>query len=468
MLQTELSTERKAELAQIDTSTKGPVLFFFAASVFWLVLGTLAGILVSIKMHNPSFLSDGAWLSFGRLRPAHLNMVIYGWAIPAGFGVALWLIARLSRIELKLPEVLITAGIFWNVGIVLGVFGILLGHSAAIPWLEFPKYAVFILFIAYSIIGIWAVLMFLGRKPGNIYVSGWYLIAAFLWFPWLYGAATLMVNILPVQGVMQAVVASWYSQGLFSLWFVPIGLGIAYYLVPKITGRPIQNYFAALIGFWSLALFSTWTGMIPLIGGPIPAWMITVSIIAGVMMLLPITIIALNFKDAWKEMSGEAKHSPALRFVLFGVACYLAVSLQNVLMSFRSVNLLGHFTHYTVGLTHLGLLGFYSMVLFGAIYYITPRLTGREWPNIKLIRMHYSSLSLGIIMMFTVLAIGGLIQGFELLSASTSFVDVMKHTKVWLVLRSVSGILLTAGNIAFGILFVLMLLGRGKSLKGVS
>jgi len=468
MSQAELSTERKAELARIDASTKGPVLFFFATSIFWLVLGTLAGILVSIKMHNPSFLSDGAWLSFGRLRPAHLNMVTYGWAIPAGFGASLWLVARLSRIELKLPEVLITAAIFWNVGVFLGVFGILLGHSTAMPWLEFPKYAAFILFIAYSIIGVWAVIMFLGRKPGSIYVSGWYLVAAFFWFPWLYGTANLMVSILPVQGVMQAVAASWYSQGLFSLWFVPMGLGIAYYLVPKVTGRPIQNYFLALIGFWLLALFSTWTGMIPLIGGPIPAWMITVSIIAGVMMLLPITIIALNFKETFKGISNQAKQSPALRFVLFGVACYLAVGLQGVLMSFRSVNLLAHFTHYTVGLTHLGLLGFYSMILFGAIYYITPRLTGRDWPNVKLIRMHYSALSIGIVMMFTVLTIGGLIQGMEMLNASVSFVDVMKHTQLWLVLRSISGILLTAGNIAFGILFVFMLLGRGKSLKEVS
>jgi len=157
MSQAELSVERKAELARIDASTKGPVLFFFATSIFWLVLGTVAAILVSIKMHNPGFLSEGAWLSFGRLRPAHLNMVTYGWAIPAGIGVALWMVARLSRMELKLPEVLITAAIFWNLGVFLGVMGILMGHSTSFEWLEFPKYAASTLFIAYSIIGVWAV-----------------------------------------------------------------------------------------------------------------------------------------------------------------------------------------------------------------------------------------------------------------------------------------------------------------------
>src|SRR5205823_5002670 len=83
----------------------------------------------------------------------------------------------------------------------------------------------------------------------------------FLWFPWLYAAAQTMLFIVPVQGVMQAVVACWYANNVMFLWLGAIALGTAYYMIPKVIGRPVYSYHLATIGFWTYALFSSWTRM---------------------------------------------------------------------------------------------------------------------------------------------------------------------------------------------------------------
>ncbi len=51
-------------------------------------------------------------------------------------------------------------------------------------------------------------------------------------------------------------------------------------MIPKVIGRPVYSYHLAAIGFWTYALFASWTGMQRLVDGPFPAWMITASIAA--------------------------------------------------------------------------------------------------------------------------------------------------------------------------------------------
>lgn len=64
----------------IDQSCRQVVLLWYGSSVFWLLFGSLLALVASIKMHTPGFLADSPWLTFGRVRPAHLNTMIYGWA----------------------------------------------------------------------------------------------------------------------------------------------------------------------------------------------------------------------------------------------------------------------------------------------------------------------------------------------------------------------------------------------------
>src|SRR2546423_9985868 len=142
----------QVERALIDASTRLPVLFFYGSAIIWLLLGTLLAGFVSWKLHAPDLLANWSWLTWGRLRPVHMNVMVFGWGSMAGIGTAIWLMARLCRTTLRHPLLLIAGGAFWNLGVVLGVGGILVGDSTGYEWLEFPPYASIVLFVAYSLV----------------------------------------------------------------------------------------------------------------------------------------------------------------------------------------------------------------------------------------------------------------------------------------------------------------------------
>jgi cytochrome c oxidase cbb3-type subunit 1 len=73
------------------------------------------------------------------------------------------------------------------------------------------------------------------------------------------------------------------------------------------------------------------------------------------------------------------RYSPTLRFTVFGAIAYTVFSLSA--SSSRSARWRGyvHFTEASIAYSHLGLYAFFTMVMFGSMYYIVPRLVGREW-----------------------------------------------------------------------------------------
>src|SRR5438477_6893611 len=177
------------ERAYIDASTRVPVLMFYTSAMAWLILGTLLAGFVSFKLHTLDMFSEISFLTWGRVRPAHMNVMVYGWASMAGMGTAIWLMARLCRTVLRYPLLLLAGAGFWNLGVLLGVGGILLGESTGYQWLEFPRYAAIILFIAYTLVASWAVLVFRYRRGVHIYITQWHLLGALLWVPCLYRAS---------------------------------------------------------------------------------------------------------------------------------------------------------------------------------------------------------------------------------------------------------------------------------------
>src|SRR4029434_10777370 len=106
-------------------------------AIAWLIVGTVLAMVVSFKLHSPDLLSGFGFLTWGRLRPAHMNVMVYGWASMAGIGTAIWLMARLCRTVLRYPLLLVAAAAFWNLGVLIGVTEIPLGNSTAYQWLHF-------------------------------------------------------------------------------------------------------------------------------------------------------------------------------------------------------------------------------------------------------------------------------------------------------------------------------------------
>jgi cytochrome c oxidase cbb3-type subunit 1 len=274
----------------------------------------------------------------------------------------------------------------------------------------------------------------------------------------MYSTANILLNVASAPGPAQPAIVWWYVGSLIDLWLTPIALGTAYYLIPKLVGRPIYSYKLALFGFWSLALLGGWTGMTHLIGGPLPAWMITASIVARVLMILPVLAVAVNFHLTTKGSLEGVSWNPALRFAVIGAMAYTAYGFEGSLISTRSVGQITQFTFVTFGNAQLGLFGFYSMILFGAYYYIVPRLLERQWRLPGLIRAHFWLSGVGIGLLLFDLTMGGLIQGFGLQDPQISMSAVSDLLWPFLVIQNFAVLLLALANLSFAVGFALILL----------
>src|ERR1700730_2813227 len=455
------SAMERSDLSITARSIRIPVLGFLASGVFWLVVASGFWLLASSQIHKPNAwwaLPGVSWLSFGRSYPAFLNCFVYGWATCAGIGVGIWLLARFSSAPLRNPLFPILAAVSWNIGIAVGVLSILVGATTGKQMLEFPSYAAFILFLAFVIVGLWALTIFWARRPGPTYVSQWYILGAFLWFSWMYATANILLNIASAPGPAQPAIVWWYIGSLVDLWLTPIALATAYYLIPKLAGRPIHSYKLALFGFWSLALLGGWTGMTHLIGGPLPAWMITASIVARMLMILPVLAVAANFHLTIKGKLEDQNWNPALRFVVIGAMAYTAYGFEGSLISTRTIGQITQFTLVTFGHAQLGLFGFYSMILFGAFYYIVPSLLDRQWWLPGFITAHFWLSVVGIGLLLFDLTMGGLIQGFGLQDPQVSMSAVSDLLGPFLLIQNFAVLLLVLAKLAFAVVFALILL----------
>jgi cytochrome c oxidase cbb3-type subunit I len=451
---------------KIDRSCRQTVLGYYASAVFWLLFGTAAALISSIKLHHPEFLGSWEWLTFGRIRSVHLNTVVYGWSSMAGIGSLLWLQARLCKVRLPNRIVLPSTVMIWNLAVIWGVYELLAGNSTGVEWLEFPTRV--LTFFGYVLLVLfWTCLtMFSRRRVRHTYVSQWYLFGSAVWFPILYVAAVLLPATGLVSGAAWATTNWWYAHNVLGLYITPMGLAAAYYLIPKVTGQPIHSYHLSLLGFWANALFYSWIGTHHLVGGPLPAWIITVGIVGSIMMFVPVITVAINHHMTMVGRFHLLRTSPTLRFTVFGAMCYTAVSFQGSIEALRSVSQVAHFTHYTVAHAHLGMYAFYTMIMFGAMYYVIPRLTRNEWSSPRLIKVHFWTCALGIGLYFFALSWAGWYQGLMMNDPSVPFMRVVEYTKPYLVARSLAGMMMTTGHVAFAILIFRILHSSSVPLVG--
>lgn len=456
--------ELRALAQRADASLARFTLATFWIAFGWLLFGSVLGDVASIKLHVPDFLTSHSWLTFGRIRPAHLNAMIYGWASNAMFGVALWLMARLVRSPAQWVFSAWCGLVLWNLGVLAGVLGLFAGISDGMEWLELNRYFADIplLFGAAGVgLAVWRTL--LARRVRHLYVSVWYVAASFLWFPFIF----FVGNFVSPRGVENAAVNWFYAHNALGLWLTTINLGAIYYFIPKILGRPIYSYWLSLLGFWSLAFFYSLNGMHHLIGGPLPSWMITTSIVASVMMVIPVLTVAVNHHMTIVGRFAALRYSPTLSFVVLGAMAYTGVSLQGVMQALVEVNRVTHFTHWTIGHAHMGVYAFVTFVLFGSIYYIVPRLLQREWPSASLIRWHFWLVLVGIFLYVFGLAIGGVAQGLALNATTRPFMESVQATIPWLWVRTLAGLILTLGHGLFAYHFYL-LVKQGQRVSSLS
>jgi cytochrome c oxidase cbb3-type subunit 1 len=441
-----------ADAREIDASSRCSLSLLFASALAWLIVSGGLALVNLIQAQAPGFLADCELLTYGRVQAYQETIFIYGWAANAGFAVALWVLGRLGGAPMRSMNWTVVGTLFWNVAVTLGLIGMATGDGTSIPFLHLPRTVLPLMLVAYGAIALPGVLAWTGRRQQTTFAAQWYALAALFLFPWLFSAAQIMLLwATPLRGVLQAVAAGWFMQGAWTLWLAPLALAAAYYLVPKITGRTIPHYDFAPVSFWVLLVVGGWTGGRHLIGGPVPAWLASFAVVSCTLLLFHYIVIAINLRGA------IGQGGTTLKFVAFGLIAYILGGFADAVTAFRGIAEITQFTWVAQAQSQLALTGAFSMILFGAIYFLGPRLANQPWPSVPLIRAHFVAAVLGTIGLIASLTVAGLVQGTDLADASVSFATIAADTRIWLQLAIASQALLLAGNLLLAFHFVRLL-----------
>ncbi len=428
---------------------------YFVSAVVWLLLGSLAGLLEAFRFNYPDLLSFEL-LSFGRVRPIHTGMVLWGWASLALLGVALYVVPRSSKTSLHSLLAARVALWLWNLGLALGTLALSLGATnGAQEYREYPLWfrlggipvpVVLLLGIA-VLLHAWNFYQTIARRRmGQIYISNWFILGATLFVAVVFG-----IGYAPglSRGVGQTTVQGYYMHNAVGMWFTPLAVGITYYTLPKLVNKPIYSYALGVLGFWTHLVFYTLIGTHHYIFSAVPTWMQTTAIIFSTAMMVPVWASTGNFLLTMRGERSAIRISYSLPFILVGAVFYGLASVEGTAEAFKAANESWHFTSFTVGHSHLAMVGFVSFLIWGSVYGLLPRITGKE-PRVEVVGFHFWLSFVGLVMMFLSLSIGGHEQGRSWI-AGRPFLDGLREMAPYWVWRSVGGTFMTLGHVLFAV-----------------
>jgi len=426
---------------------------YTVSATIWLVFTTAVGLLVSFKFTYPDFASAPA-LSFGRLRAIHTNGTFYAWASQALIGLALYVAARSSGTRLYSERLAWITLALLNLAAVLGAVTLDLGFNYGQEYREWLWWIRAILGLGF-VTAVWNMISTVQHRDSErIYLSNWYTIGGTLWTIIL-----VLVAMLPWYqfGLGQVAVQAFFMHNAVGLWFTPLSLGVFYYAVPKLLNRPIYSYSLGMLAFWTNLIFYPIIGVHHFEFSPLPWWLQTIAIVFSVAMLVPVLGGTANFLLTFRGRYERIYRSPGV-FILVAVYCYLAGSTQGTFEAFRSLQQLWHLTNYTVGHSHLTMYGFITFAIWGGVYALLPRATGKYPYNLAM-GIHFWLSAIGAAIYITALSAAGTIQGLDWIRGLPFIQSVEDAAPYWL-WRSVGGSLMFSGHLVFAFNVWTMTYGR--------
>lgn len=436
---------------QIDPSLSKLVIYFLTSSVVWLLLGTTIGEYLGIKFSAPD-IDHISWLSFGRLRPVHTNIVFWGWASMAMVGLGYYVIPRISNAPLYSLRKGYHTLIAMNIAVILGSLSLMAGiNNGGGEYREyiFPVMALFGYGAVQTLINFYKTIA--RRTTKEIYVSGWYIIAAIMFL-----LVIAFVAYFPAwqNGLGETIVQGYYMHQGVGMWFMLFSLGLMYYFLPQQLNKPIYSYSLGILAFWAQILFYTLIGTHHFIFSAIPWWLQTIAIVGSAGMIIPVVAGTTNFLMTFKGSWHKIAHSYTLPFYLVGILFYFTGSMQGTAEAFRFTNLLWHFTDFTVAHSHLTMYGIITFMLWAFMYTIVPRLTGKE-PSHIAVGAHFWLALIGLLFYTIPLMLGATWKGLMWMEGKP-FIDSVILMKPYWLWRAIGGSLMWLSHIVFAYNFYKM------------
>ncbi|QZL01099.1 cbb3-type cytochrome c oxidase subunit I [Flavobacterium psychrophilum] len=427
---------------KIDPELTKLVLWFLGTAVFWLLIGSSIGEYVGIKFIAPDA-DTYSWLSIGRLRAVHTNLVFWAWSTIGIMGLGYYIVPMVSNTPLNNIKNGWKALIAVNLAMFVGAITLMAGiNNAGGEYRE----------IIWPIMAVWAYGLLLTvtnfiktiakRTTHEIYISNWFIVASYIFI-----LIVAFLSYIPMgqDGIGETIVQGYYMHQAVGMWFMFSMLGILYYILPQQVNKPIYSYSLGVLAFWSQILFYTTIGTHHFVFSSLPWWLQTVAIIGSVGMLIPVTSGTINYLMTFKGSWSKVSNSYSLPFLLVGVVYYFTGSFQGTAEAFRSTNLIWHFTDFTIAHSHITMYGIITFLLFGSIYAIVPRLTGQEPPQLG-VGAHFWLALIGLQFYTIPLMIGGTLKGLMWAEGKPFIDSVVMMGPYWL-WRAIGGSLMWLSHI---------------------
>ena len=427
------------------------ILWYLGCATFWLLFGTTMGEYLGIKFVAPD-VDHYSWLSFGRLRPVHTNSVFWGWASLAMIGLAYYVVPRVSNVPIASIKTGYRSLVLINASVIIGSICLMAGiNNGGGEYREYvwPVMALFGIGVLISLNNF--IKTIAKKTTKEIYVSNWYIISAMMFL-----LVIAVVAYWPTwqNGLGETIVQGYYMHQGVGMWFMLFNLGLIYYFLPQQLNKPIYSYSLGILAFWTQILFYTLIGTHHFIFSAIPWWLQTIAIVGSVGMVIPVvagtTNFLMTFKGSWHKLS----NSYTLPFYLIGIVFYFTGSLQGTAEAFRFTNLVWHFTDFTVAHSHLTMYGIICFMLWGFIYTLVPRLTGKE-PSHLIVGAHFWLALIGLLFYTFPLMYGSTLRGLMWMDGKP-FIDSVELMAPYWLWRAIGGTLMWLSHILFAYNFYVM------------
>jgi cytochrome c oxidase cbb3-type subunit 1 len=421
--------------------------FVLSAVCYFFIVGIVA-LIIAAKFCWPELMGTTSWLTYGRMRPLHVNGMLFGWLLAADMGLVYYVVPRLCGVKLWSEKLGVFTAVVWNIIILGAVVSLLAGRNHGLEYAELELPLNVLVVVAWVSFGANILMTIASRKHQAMYVTIWYTMGCILWTAFVYITGNFAV--LFATGVNQANLNWMYVHNAVGLIFTPIGLGIAYYFIPRTANIPLYSHKLSMVGFWSLAFVYVWTGAHHMLHGPISQWLQTIAIAFSLMLLIPVWAVVYNFFATMKGNWHLLRDSVPLKFSLSGIVFYLLTCFQGPMHSLRTVNAIVSKTDWIPGHAHMALLGCFSFLAIAGVLHVVPIMFGRKALYSEVLaNWSYWALMIGGLGFFTTLWLGGFWQGWQWNNVSIPFIDTVVALKpIWLV-RFFSGVMMFCGIVMF-------------------
>ena len=195
-----------------------------------------------------------------------------------------------------------------------------------------------------------------------------------------------------------------------------------------------------------------WAGPHHLHYTALPEWAQSLGMVFSLVLLAPSWGGMINgimtLSGAWYKLRTD----PILKFLIVSLSFYGMATFEGPMMSIKTVNALSHYTDWTIGHVHAGAMGWVAFITFGAMYFLIPRLFGREtMHSVKAIEWHFWIATLGVVLYISAMWIAGVMQGLmwravnEDGTLTYTFTESLVATYPYYMVRLLGGILFFTG-----------------------